>query len=162
MALVNPVGRVNYEPNSWAPELGGPREDPERGFQSFPEEDGGPKRRLRAESFADHYSQARQFYVSQQPIEQKHIQDAFVFELSKCERLDIRERMVANLGNVDGDLADLVAAGLGLATTPDPSEPASPPITRPRAVTGAQHRGERPAVFGRTQGRCARHRWRRR
>ena len=129
MALVNPVGRVNYEPNSWSAELGGPREDPERGFQSFPEEDGGPKRRLRAESFADHYSQARQFYVSQQPIEQKHIQDAFVFELSKCERLDIRERMVANLGNVDGDLAELVAAGLGLATTPDPSEPASRPIT---------------------------------
>ena len=78
MAMVNPVGRVNYEPNSWSAELGGPREDPERGFQSFPDEDGGPKRRLRAESFADHYSQARQFYISQQPVEQKHIPDAFV------------------------------------------------------------------------------------
>ena len=61
----------------------------------------GEKRRLRAESFADHYSQARQFYVSQTPVEQQHIADAFVFELSKVERLDIRERMVANLRNVD-------------------------------------------------------------
>ena len=68
-------------------------------------ESSGAKRRLRPESFADHYSQARQFYVSQTPIEQQHIGDAFVFELSKVERADIRERMVANLRNVDEDLA---------------------------------------------------------
>ena len=45
----------------------GPREDPERGFRSFPAEEAGRKRRLRPESFADHYSQARQFFLSQQP-----------------------------------------------------------------------------------------------
>ena len=50
-----------------------------------------------AESFADHYSQARQFYRSQTAIERRHIGDAFVFELSKCERPDIRSRMVAGL-----------------------------------------------------------------
>lgn len=31
---------------------------------------------MRSDTFADHYSQARQFYMSQQPIEQKHIGDA--------------------------------------------------------------------------------------
>src|SRR4051794_28097053 len=83
MTLNNPVGRVNYEPNSWPAEARGPREDPETGFHSFPDVATGGKRRLRPESFADHYSQARQFYLSQLPVEQQHIADAFVFELSK-------------------------------------------------------------------------------
>ena len=47
MAMRNPVGRANYEPNSWGAE-GGPREDPERGFRSFAEEADGPKTRLRS------------------------------------------------------------------------------------------------------------------
>jgi catalase len=128
MAMVNPTSRANYEPNSWAPEEGGPREDPERGYTTFPEPASGEKRRLRPESFADHYSQARQFYLSQTPTERKHITNAFVFELSKCDRVEIRSRMVAGLRNVDEDLAAAVAAGLGL-DLPDPVTPARPPIT---------------------------------
>jgi catalase len=124
MTFVNPVGRVNYEPNSWPAEQAGPREDPERGFRSFPTVETGEKRRLRPESFADHYSQARQFFISQTPIEQQHIVDAFVFELSKVDRLDIRERMVANLRNVDNDLAERIADGLGLVALPDRSDAA--------------------------------------
>ena len=64
MAMVNPSGRVNYEPNSRGAE-GGPRESHESGFRSFPAEEGGRKVRERSETFADHYSQARQFYISQ-------------------------------------------------------------------------------------------------
>src|SRR5687768_14180464 len=59
----NPKGRVNYEPNSWPGEAGGPRESPENGFHSFPAEEDGAKLRVRSETFADHYSQARQFYM---------------------------------------------------------------------------------------------------
>jgi len=121
MAMANPVGRVNYEPNSWDPP--GPREDPVAGFRSYPDgqgDQGGPKRRLRPESFADHYSQARQFFVSQSETERQHIIDAFVFELSKCDREAIRSRMVAGLRNVGDDLAGPVAEGLGLPGLPDP------------------------------------------
>jgi catalase len=121
MAMVNPKGRVNYEPNSWEPP--GPREDPVAGFNTYPDGQGdqaGPKRRLRPESFADHYSQARQFFVSQNEIEQQHIIDAFVFELSKCDREAIRTRMVAGLRNVGDDLAGPVAERLGLAGLPEP------------------------------------------
>ncbi len=128
MAIVNPTTRANYEPNSWGPDEGGPREDPRRGFQSLPTVDAGPKRRLRPESFADHYSQARQFYVSQTEVEQRHIGDAFVFELSKVQRPEIRERIVAGLRNVDDDLARTVADGLGLEKLPRASSPASKPI----------------------------------
>ena len=127
MAMVNPVTRANYEPNSWPGAEGGPREDPDRGYRSYPEEVAGPKRRLRADSFADHYSQARQFWISQTDIERRHIADAFTFELSKCEREEIRIRMVAGLRNVDEELAATVAEGLGLLEMPEATEPARAP-----------------------------------
>jgi len=127
MAMKNPVGRANYEPNSWGAE-GGPRENPSRGFTSFAEEAEGPKQRTRSETFADHYSQARQFFISQTEIEQAHIANALVFELSKVEREDIRARLVSHLRNIDGGLAGKVADGLGLALPPA-AKPARAPIT---------------------------------
>lgn len=116
MAMMNPGGRVNYEPNSWSD--GGPRESHQRGYQSYPVVPEGAKRRIRSESFADHYSQARQFYISQTEIEQMHIANALVFELSKVETSSIRERVVAHLPNIDDILAQRVADGLGLAKLP--------------------------------------------
>jgi catalase len=127
MALANPVTRANYEPNSWAGAEGGPREDPAAGFTSYPGQEEGPKRRLRADSFADHYSQARQFYISQAKVERRHIAEAFTFELSKCDREDIRIRMVAGLRNVDTELAMTVAQGLGLRDLPAAAQPAREP-----------------------------------
>jgi catalase len=121
MAMRNPVGRTNYQPNSRGE---GPREDPVRGFRSYREEIEPPKVRLRAESFADHYSQARQFYISQTPPEQDHIAMALTFELSKCEEPVIRERMVAHLMNIDGGLAATVADKLGIETLPEPADAA--------------------------------------
>lgn len=128
MAMKNPVGRANYQPNSWGPTMGGPREDPVRGHTSYPEVANEAKQRVRSETFADHYSQARQFYISQEPIEQKHIGDALVFELSKVERPDIRSRVVSHLRNIDGHLAETVADGLGLPL-PDAATAARQPIT---------------------------------
>ena len=128
MAMKNPKGRANYEPNSWGPTQGGPRENPARGFTSYAEAADGPKQRVRSESFADHYSQARQFFVSQTPIEQKHIGDALVFELSKVERPDIRSRTVSHLLNIDATLAATVADGLGM-DLPGAAPAARSPIT---------------------------------
>ncbi len=128
MAFHNPQGRANYEPNSWG-KNGGPRENPEKGFQSYAEDMDGQKGRYRSETFADHYSQARQFYLSQTAIEQGHIADAFVFELSKVETLAIRERIVSHLLNVDDDLAGKVADGLGLKSKPKAADAARPTIT---------------------------------
>ncbi|WP_082765600.1 MULTISPECIES: catalase [unclassified Phenylobacterium] len=152
MAFFNPKGRANYEPNSWGAE-GGPREHPQRGFRSFAEEPEGPKVRLRPESFADHYSQARQFFVSQTAIEQKHIGDALTFELSKCERPDIRARVVSHLRNIDDGLAATVADGLGLLELPAPAQAARP--TRedlpPSPALSIVHRGP-PGLQGRKLG----------
>ncbi len=124
MAMRNPVGRVNYQPNSFGV---GPRESPERGFRSFAEIEEAPKARLRPESFADHYSQAKQFFDSQTAPEQRHIAEALVFELSKVETLPIRERMVAHLRNIDENLATMVADKLGLEKLPDAADAAVEP-----------------------------------
>lgn len=123
MAMRNPVGRANYQPNSWGE---GPRESPTGGFTHFPAEEQGPKARLRPESFADHYSQARQFYISQTPPEQRHIQMALTFELSRVETPVIRERVVSHLLNIDETLAKAVAERLGFQSMPRPAEAAMP------------------------------------
>ncbi len=121
MALRNPVGRANYQPNSFGE---GPRESPQRGFTPFADDEQGAKRRLRAESFADHYSQARQFFISQTAGEQSHIATALTFELSKVKIPAIRERMVAHLLNIDETLASKVADKLGLKKMPKAADAA--------------------------------------
>ena len=62
------VGRASYDPNS----LGGnfPKESP-AGFASFLERIEGDKRRVRADSFKDHFSQAQLFWNSQSEIEKE-------------------------------------------------------------------------------------------
>ena len=129
MQMQVPQGRANYEPNSLAEagEDGGPREDPKGGFRSFAQPVEQTKVRLRAETFADHYSQARLFYRSQTAPEQAHLASAIVFELSKVSLDHVRERMLGNLQNVDQDLAARVAEGLGV-DLPKASEAASEPF----------------------------------
>jgi catalase len=120
MAQFNPDGRANYEPNSWL--LGrGVAETQHGGFVSYAEEVGGTKVRARPESFADHYNQPRQFYLSQTPLERQHIAAALVFELSKVETPAIRSRVVSHLLNIDDRLAMNVAEGLRLDALPAPA-----------------------------------------
>lgn len=126
MAMQNPKGRVNYEPNSWEGGEHNPRACPEEGYRSSSEPLSGDKLRYRSETFADHYSQARQFYISQTEVEQKHMQSALIFELSKVEHLPIRERLVSHLLNIDKTLATKVGNGLGLKDMPVAAEAAMP------------------------------------
>ncbi|MET0877459.1 MAG: catalase [Tardiphaga sp.] len=123
MAMHNPKGNVNYQPNSFGV---GPRESPERGFKTFAAIEHGPKVRLRPESFADHYSQARQFFLSQTKGEQHHIAAALTFELSKVKLPVIRERIVSHLLNIEEGLANKVASMLGIKTMPKPADAAMP------------------------------------
>jgi catalase len=119
MQMQVPKGQVNYEPNSL--DLEGPRESHSDGFVSHP--DPYPvvqsdKVRARSDSFGDHYSQARQFFLSQTKPEQDHIVGAFAFELGKVSRPAIRARMLAQLNIVHKDLGAKVAAALGMEIDP--------------------------------------------
>jgi catalase len=124
MQMAQPSGRVAYEPNSLSENS--PRETPAKGFHSAAATETGDKGRIRAESFADHYSQARQFYRSQTAYEQAHIASALVFELSKVGHLHVREAMVGHLRHIEEDLAERVAAGLGFDKMPEAPEAAAP------------------------------------
>lgn len=124
MQMAQPVGRVAYEPSSLSENS--PRETPARGFHSAAITETGEKGRIRAESFADHYSQARQFYLSQTVYEQAHIASALVFELSKVEHIHVREAMVGHLRHIEENLASRVAAGLAFDKMPDAPVVAAP------------------------------------
>ena len=104
-------GRVNYSPSSLAADDSAAR--PSRGSRASPRARQGDKLRIRPDSFADHFSQARQFFYSQTEPEQNHIVAAFTFELSKVETKAVRARMLGQLANVDPKIAQRVANGLG-------------------------------------------------
>ncbi len=122
-----PKGRANYEPNSLADagEEGGPREHPSQGFRTYPLKTDDAKMKRRAETFADHYSQARLFFRSQSDTEKSHMVAGLVFELSKVALEPVRLRVLSNLRNVDETLAKRVADGLGVDTLPSPSRSAA-------------------------------------
>ncbi|MCJ2080695.1 catalase [Methylobacterium sp. J-090] len=155
MQMAVPKGRANYEPNSLAKvgEVGGAREDASGGYKTFPSEEHAQKLRVRPESFADHYSQARLFFRSVDPAEQAHIASAFVFELSKVSLEHVRTAMLANLRNVDEDLARRVADGLAMAL-PAASPTAAPVLDMKPSPALRIIRGplEKHTLEGRTVG----------
>jgi len=120
-----PKGRVAYEPNTLAPEA--TRECPMHGFRTQPEVTDGVKLRKRAETFADHYSQARMFFRSMTEPEQNHIASALAFELAHVEFKEIRRKMLGHLANIDTALHDTVAAALGMEGQAEVVTPAITP-----------------------------------
>src|SRR5690606_16625805 len=119
---INP-GRVSYHPNS----LGGgcpfQAKMSEGGFTSINERVDAHKIRQRSNSFRDHFSQARLFYMSQTETEQAHIAKAFRFELGKVETTEVRVRMLGLIAQVDKKLAEKVAEGLGAKVPEQPEVP---------------------------------------
>ncbi|WP_067147503.1 catalase [Pseudotamlana agarivorans] len=109
-----PKGQTAYFPNS----LGGGcphlAKMAEGGFTSYEERIDAKKIRTRSESFSDHFSQPALFYRSLSDWEQKHVMEAYTFELGKCKHQHIQERMLWVVSQVDEKLAADVAKGLGL------------------------------------------------
>ncbi len=157
MQMNVPKGRANYEPNSLAEfgEPGGPRECPVTGFKTdagrADHDEQGDKLRVRPELFADHYSQARLFWISQTESEQAHIASSFVFELSKVGLAPVRERMVANLRNVTDELAKRVADGMNMPL-PDKAKAASAPFDLPASDALSIQKNLKPTLMGRSVG----------
>ena len=157
MQMAVPKGRANYEPNSLADhsEDGGPRECPVTGFTTFEGRDAqdeqGDKLRIRPELFADHYSQARLFWISQTDNERAHIASSFVFELSKVGLEQVPPRMVANLRNVDEELAKRVADGLGIDLPKKAPSARKPFDMKPSPALSIQ-KNAKEILHGRTVG----------
>ena len=145
-----PKGRVAYEPNTLAPES--PRECPMHGFRTLPEPENANKERKRSETFADHYSQARQFYRSMTGTEQTHIASALTFELSKVEIKPIRQKMLGHLVLIDRGLHDTVADALGMIGQAEAIVPAISPRDLPESPSLSLIRKDPKLLKGRKAG----------
>ena len=149
-----PRGRANYEPNTLADygEEGGAREvkDGFRSESTYDDGDAG-KLRVRAELFADHFSQAEMFWKSQTESERAHIASSFVFELSKVNLKNVPVRMIGNLRNVDEELAQRVADGLGVELPPA-SKPARAKVSMKASFALSIQRKAKDTLKGRKIG----------
>nr|WP_287128962.1 catalase [Candidatus Cyanaurora vandensis] len=109
------TSRVNYSPNSLGNNQPAPVPEAEGGFVHYSERVEGHKIRERSPSFADHFSQATLFWNSLSVPEKDHLVGAARFELGKVKEKTVQQRMVARFNEVDHELAERIAEGLGLS-----------------------------------------------
>ncbi|MDT7827432.1 catalase [Pricia sp. S334] len=123
MQMDVPKGQTAYFPNT----LGGGcphlSSVDKGGFESYQERIDAKKIRTRSESFSDHFSQPALFYRSLADWEKKHVVEAYSFELGKCTHKHIQQRMLWLVAQIDEDLAEEVAANLGLDIPEDIERP---------------------------------------
>ncbi|MFF3728541.1 catalase [Streptomyces erythrochromogenes] len=98
-------------------------------------------------SFDDHFSQPRLFWLSMTPVEREHIIAAYTFELTKCYEQAVKERVLAVLANIDPQLCEEVATGLGL-----PAPAATQPLTEPAPSPALSQVGGTWPLDGRVVG----------
>jgi len=104
--------KVNYFPNRFGcPAI---TSMDKGGYVHPPSTTDGSKLRARGPKFAEHFNQARKFYISMTDWEQDHIASALIFEITHVEDLGVRERMVDFLNHIDHDLAIRVAKNIGV------------------------------------------------
>jgi catalase len=108
------TGTAAYHPNSIDGDEPLLADGKHGGYVQTPRPIEGAALRAQPASFDDHFSQATMFYRSLSAIEQAHVVEAFTFELGKVYEQAIKERELQVLANVDTDLCEQVAAGLGL------------------------------------------------
>ncbi len=126
------VGQTSYHPNSLNKNEPHSARDGESYFENYQEKVDGHVIRERSESFRDHYTQPAMFWNSMSDWERKHIIDAFSFELGKCKSKDTRQKLVDMLGNVNPELSQKVAEGLGVippANAKNPTTFSSPALS---------------------------------
>lgn len=114
MQMDIPKGQTAYFPNTLSGGCPHLSKMAEGAFHSFEQRIDAKKIRTRSESFSDHFSQPALFYRSLAAWEQKHVADAYTFELGKCNQAPIQERMLWLISQIDGTLAKQVAEGLGM------------------------------------------------
>jgi catalase len=137
------TGVAPYLPNSIDGGEPNVADDAHGGYVQVPRVVEGPKVHESPASFDDHFSQAAMFWASMTDVEKVHIVEAFTFELSKCYEQPIRKRVLGVLANVDAELCEQVAAGLGLpapagtlAANVTPSPALSQVVDVPGPITG--------------------------
>ncbi|MFC7688054.1 catalase [Ureibacillus sp. GCM10028918] len=108
------VGPVSYHKNSIQQNTPAPVSPSEGGYEHYQEKVEGVKVRARSQSFKDHFTQARMFWLSMTDIEKEHIVKAASFEVGKVARREIRQQVVEMFANIDVALANQLAMNVGV------------------------------------------------
>jgi len=103
--------KVNYWPNRF--DAVAPQKFDHTKALEYPQPVHGVKQRFRGPKFDEHFSQAQLFYNSLARHEQQHIINALSFELNKLDEIEIVQRMIERLNQVDFELARQVATNVG-------------------------------------------------
>lgn len=123
-----PKGQTAYFPNSLGGGCPHMSKFADGAFDHYEERVDAHKVRGRSESFIDYFSQPALFYRSLAKWEQKHVTDAYIFELGKCNHQHIQERMLWMVNQIDESLAEKVAKGLGLKVPEEIDQPVNQAI----------------------------------
>lgn len=97
-----------------------PRE--EGGFEHYQEKVEGHKIRKRSASFEDYYSQAKLYLNSLTKPEYDHMVAGFSFEIGMCNSVMVKQNAVNQLNKVDRQLAEEVAANVGVSVPEENEE----------------------------------------
>lgn len=97
-----------------------PRE--EGGFEHYQEKVEGHKIRKRSASFEDYYSQAKLYLNSLTKPEYDHMVAGFSFEIGMCKSIMVKQNAVNQLNKVDRQLAEEVAANVGVSVPEENEE----------------------------------------
>lgn len=94
----------------------------EGGYKEYPKRVEGYVVRGRSESFNDFFSQPRIFWNSLSTVEKQHTIEAFSYQLGRVKNESVRQQNIELLGNVDTELATVVAENVGV------NPPSSSPV----------------------------------
>ncbi|NLY36852.1 MAG: catalase [Tissierellia bacterium] len=108
------IGQTSYHRNGLNGNYPRTASPEEGGYHHYEEKVEGYKIRARSDSFDDHFTQAIMFYNSLSKPEQKHLRDAFSFEVSKCKSEMVQKNTIEMFNNVDHDIARDIAMAVGL------------------------------------------------
>ncbi|WP_353419448.1 catalase [Staphylococcus delphini] len=97
-----------------------PRE--EGGYEHYQEKVEGHKIRKRSTSFEDYYSQAKLYLNSLTKPEYEHMVAGFSFEIGMCKSIMVKQNAVNQLNKVDRQLAEEVAANVGVSVPEENEE----------------------------------------
>ncbi|WP_269166042.1 catalase [Modestobacter sp. VKM Ac-2977] len=109
-----PEGLAAYKPNSVDDDSPTLADASQAAYVHVPRKVAGEVVRGAPASFDDHFSHAALFYASLSADEQKHVAEAYTFELGKVYEQAIKERTLGVLAKIDTELCRAVAEGLGL------------------------------------------------
>lgn len=132
-------GKVSYHKNSLFNNTPTPISEDDGGYRHYYAKVDGHKVQARSDSFKDHFSQAIMFWNSMSLPEKDHIVNAFSFEVGKVKSGYVRQQVVEMFSNVSVDLANRLAANLGVSPPENQVEPVpnkiSPALSMENTVT---------------------------